>query len=79
MPKAGRESALGVLAEAEAAYEELAEALARCGVTLPSLRLDAASCAAPAPRPLLDLGRCNVDTAWQLAEALRPDRVEPGC
>lgn len=71
MPTAGRTGPLDAVTKAEAAHDELADALAQRGVTLPSLRLDAASCAPPAPRPLLDLGRCNVDTAWQLAAALR--------
>lgn len=71
MPTPARSSALDALTQAEAAYDELADVLAHHGVTLPSLRLDAASCAPPAPRPLLDLGRCNIETAWQLASALR--------
>ncbi|MFE2277822.1 hypothetical protein ACFXAE_11320 [Streptomyces sp. NPDC059454] len=40
-------------------------------MTLPSLGLDAVSCAGSAPLALIDLGRCNVATARALATALR--------
>ncbi len=60
--------------DAERACEELRDALRAVGVTLPSLGLDAASCAGSAPLALIDLGRCNVSTARALARALCPDQ-----
>jgi hypothetical protein len=53
-------SALGV-EEAEDTVNELRAALLVAGITLPSLGLD----------PLVELGRCSVETARRLAEALR--------
>ncbi|MFE7297898.1 hypothetical protein [Streptomyces sp. NPDC057579] len=49
---------------------ELQEALARVGIVLPSLGLDPVSYAHSAMRPLVELGRCNMDTARRLTEAL---------
>ncbi|MFF3392367.1 hypothetical protein ACFYW1_15755 [Streptomyces sp. NPDC002669] len=49
----------------------MGDALGAAGVKLPSLSLDAVSCAGTAPRVLIDLGRCNVATARALAAALR--------
>ncbi|GAA3376839.1 hypothetical protein GCM10020367_50120 [Streptomyces sannanensis] len=46
--------------------QELSEALAALGITLPSLGVDHASSA-----PLVELGRCNLDTARRLATVLR--------
>lgn len=56
---------------AERTRDELRDALSAAGVQLPSLGLDAASCAGARPAPLIDLGRCNVETARALAAALR--------
>ncbi len=50
--------------EVESAAHELREALAGSGITLPSLGIDPLY-------PLVELGRCNVDTARRLAAALR--------
>nr|WP_078491975.1 hypothetical protein [Streptomyces yerevanensis] len=60
--------------EAEAARGELGEALAGVGVLLSSLGLDALSLAGDYLPPLVDLGRCNPDTARKLAAALRDTR-----
>ncbi|MER5222597.1 hypothetical protein [Streptomyces flaveus] len=57
--------------EAKATRDELEEALAGAGVLLPSLGLDALSLASDYLPPLVDLGRCNPDTARKLAAALR--------
>ncbi|MCP9944263.1 hypothetical protein LUX12_04810 [Streptomyces somaliensis] len=57
--------------EAERACGELGEALEAAGVRLPSLGLDPVSCAGSAPLGLIELGRCNVETARALAAALR--------
>ncbi|MCF6526277.1 hypothetical protein [Streptomyces sp. JJ36] len=62
---------LAPLTDAEAARTELADALRRHGITLPSLRVDAASCAGRPARPLIDLGRCDVRTTRHLSAALR--------
>ncbi|SCK50774.1 hypothetical protein [Streptomyces sp. WMMB 322] len=61
----------GKLKEAEEARGELSDALSDAGVRLPSLSLDAVSCTGPGPGALIDLGRCNVETARALATALR--------
>jgi hypothetical protein len=59
------------LTAADEAQEELRAALDACGIKLPSLRVDPASAAGPAPRPLINLGCCNPSTARKLAAALR--------
>jgi hypothetical protein len=59
-------------AEADACVEELREALAAHGITLPSLGIDLPSFASLCPtRPLVALGNCNLLTAKALAAALR--------
>ncbi|MFB7850778.1 hypothetical protein ACFC34_27585 [Streptomyces sp. NPDC056053] len=69
---AGRRQSAGEgIGEAERVRHELGDALRTAGVKLPSLSLDAASCAGTFPRVLIDLGRCNVATARALATALR--------
>ncbi|MFI6204993.1 hypothetical protein ACIBAI_01140 [Streptomyces sp. NPDC051041] len=57
--------------EAEETVKELRTALAKAGITLPSLGLDPVSLAREAPCPLVELGRCSVDTARRLAAVLR--------
>ncbi|MFG3106133.1 hypothetical protein [Streptomyces tendae] len=64
--------------DAERACEELRGALGAAGVTLPSLGLDAVSCAGFAPLALIDLGRCNAATARALAAALVERAPESG-
>ena len=49
----------------------LRTALRSVGVTLPSLGVDALSYADRAPRPLVELGRCDPQTARRLTAALR--------
>ncbi|WP_037835724.1 hypothetical protein [Streptomyces sp. NRRL F-5650] len=56
---------------AEDTVEELRAALTAAGITLPSLGLDPVSLAREAPCPLVELGRCSVETARRLAAALR--------
>ncbi|MET9679448.1 hypothetical protein [Streptomyces coeruleorubidus] len=65
-----RHSALCV-EEAEDAVKELRAVLAKAGITLPSLGLDPVSLAREAPCPLVELGRCSVETARRLAAVLR--------
>ncbi|MGP3999044.1 hypothetical protein [Streptomyces sp. 8N706] len=59
---------------AEEAIAELREGLRAVGVVLPSLRIDPVSCAAEEAQPLVELGRCNLATARQLAAVLRERR-----
>lgn len=52
---------------------KLRTALERCrpsGITLPSLRLEPASYAREVPCPLVELGRCTVDTVRKLTAVL---------
>ncbi|PZT69519.1 hypothetical protein DN402_23410 [Streptomyces sp. SW4] len=56
--------------EAEETVKELRAALAKAGITLPSLGLDPVSLAREAPCPLIELGRCSVETAQRLAAAV---------
>ncbi|WP_199552390.1 hypothetical protein [Streptomyces sp. N35] len=59
---------------AEEAVRQLRAELTGAGVVLPSLKVDATSLASSEPRPLLDLGRCNLDTALRLVAALKGAR-----
>ncbi|MFW6694745.1 hypothetical protein [Streptomyces sp. MAR4 CNX-425] len=61
--------------EAESALNELRDALREAGVTLPSLWLDLTAYAGPGKVQLIELGRCNIDTARALAAALRAGRT----
>ncbi|MFE7608638.1 hypothetical protein [Streptomyces celluloflavus] len=56
--------------EVREARDGLAAALRDAGVILPSLTTDIATCAGRTIA-LVDLGRCNVETAHRLANALR--------
>ncbi|MFC9240780.1 hypothetical protein ACFTZK_30645 [Streptomyces decoyicus] len=56
--------------EAEAACAELAEALKRADIVLPSLGVDPVSYGYAQPRPLIELGRCNLETTHRLIAAL---------
>ncbi|MGW0731318.1 hypothetical protein [Streptomyces sp. NPDC002851] len=62
------------LREADEVLAALAKALGAAGVRLPSLGIDQASCAREVPRPLIELGRCDVATARTLAAALEAPR-----
>ncbi|MFD3486381.1 hypothetical protein [Streptomyces sp. NPDC058665] len=56
---------------AEEAVAQLKSGLAAAGIKLPSLRVDPVSCAGNEPaNPLVELGRCNLATARQMAAAL---------
>ncbi|MGX1885593.1 hypothetical protein [Streptomyces sp. NPDC055287] len=59
------------LRAAEEVVAQLREGLGVVAVTLPSLRVDVVSLASEAPYPLVDLGRCNLDTALRLAAVLQ--------
>lgn len=58
----------------EEAVRQLRAGLAGAGVTLPSLRMDPLTAAAEGALPLVDLGRCNLDTALRLAVVLEGAR-----
>ncbi|MGR4882734.1 hypothetical protein ACIPUC_25480 [Streptomyces sp. LARHCF249] len=55
---------------AEEAVRQLKGALDGVGVVFPSLDVDQVSAAGTYGLPLVDLGRCNVDTALRLAAVL---------
>ncbi|MEU9589552.1 hypothetical protein AB0D84_07420 [Streptomyces sp. NPDC048193] len=57
--------------EAEDTVKELRAALVKAGISLPSLGIDPVSLAREAPCPLIELGRCSVETARRLAAVLR--------
>ncbi|MEU6820292.1 hypothetical protein ABZ921_06650 [Streptomyces atriruber] len=58
---------------AEEAVRQLKAGLAGAGVTLPSLRVDPLSVAGEG-LPLVELGRCNLDTALRLAAVLEEEQ-----
>lgn len=59
------------LRAAEEVVARLKDGLDVVSVTLPSLRVDVVSLASDAPYPLVELGRCNLDTALRLACVLK--------
>lgn len=65
-----RQAAAGRVRAAEDAVARLRAGLAGVGLKLPSLRIDPASCARDEPAPLVDLGRCTIDTALRLSAEL---------
>jgi hypothetical protein len=69
-PPATTRTALERIRDAEAARDELWAALHGAGITLPSLCVEPASYADEEPRPLVELGRCNVQTARRMAAVL---------
>ncbi|MEU1021531.1 MULTISPECIES: hypothetical protein [unclassified Streptomyces] len=62
------------LRAAEDAVRQLKAALGEVGVTLPSLRMDPLSAADKGALPLVELGRCNLDTALRLVAVLEGAR-----
>ncbi|WP_330453031.1 MULTISPECIES: hypothetical protein [unclassified Streptomyces] len=65
-----RRAAVAKIREAEEVVALLREGFTRAGVKLPSLRIDAASCAGDDPAVLIDLGRCNLEAAQRLSRML---------
>ncbi|MFG2225930.1 hypothetical protein [Streptomyces sp. NPDC048644] len=57
--------------EAESACEELAGALKEAGIVLPSLGVEAASYGYERAGVLVELGRCNLDTASRLIAVIK--------
>lgn len=63
------------LRAAEEVVAQLWDELGSVGVTLPSLRVDLVSLTSDSGAyPLVDLGRCNLDTALRLAAVLHGAR-----
>ncbi|MCK8680612.1 MULTISPECIES: hypothetical protein [Streptomyces] len=62
------------LAAVEDVVARLRGELGEVGVVLPSLRVDPVTAIGEAVEPLVDLGRCNLETATRLVEALRGGR-----
>jgi hypothetical protein len=67
-------SAQSAREEALATVRRLTEALAAHGITLPSLDVETASYAPFTGRPLIELGRCNNETALALVAVLNGAR-----
>ncbi|MEU6240953.1 hypothetical protein [Streptomyces sp. NPDC047024] len=67
----GSQHASACVEEAERTLVELRDALAKAGIKLPSLGIDPVSVVREAPCPLVELGRCSVETAARLVAALR--------
>lgn len=65
-----RKEAADRVRAAEDAVARLRAGLAGVGVKLPSLRIDPVSCAGDEPAPLVDLGRCSIETALRLSAQL---------
>lgn len=64
------QSAMDTINEAEQVRDELCAALHGAGITLPSLGIDPVAYTEDKPRPLVELGRCNIQTARKLTAAL---------
>ncbi|MEV1009666.1 hypothetical protein [Streptomyces sp. NPDC049881] len=59
-------------AAATSAVDDLQDALARVEIVLPSLGVDLVTATSPLhARPLIELGRCTIETAQALAAVLR--------
>lgn len=69
-----RQAAAQKVGAAEDAVRAVDSGLRAAGIVLPSLRVDPVSCARIDPEPLIDLGRCNLETAQRLAAVLRGSR-----
>ncbi|MGV9311755.1 hypothetical protein ACWDR0_06120 [Streptomyces sp. NPDC003691] len=65
-----RSAAAVKIRQAEEACDILGEALARAGVRLPSLGVDACAYGADDPLPLIELGRCMPAVALALAAVI---------
>ncbi|MFG3498679.1 hypothetical protein [Streptomyces sp. NPDC047928] len=59
---------------AEETVARLRGELGAAGVVLPSLRVDPVTATGEEPYPLVELGRCNLDTALRLAAVLHEAR-----
>lgn len=57
--------------EAQVVCDELAVVLKRAGIVLPSLGVDPVWLGHVRPRVLVELGRCNLETAHRLVAVLK--------
>ncbi|ARF56783.1 hypothetical protein [Streptomyces gilvosporeus] len=57
--------------KARAACDELAAVLKQLGIVLPSLDVDPVWLSQERPRVLVELGRCNLETAHRLTAVLK--------
>jgi hypothetical protein len=73
-----RKEAAGRAGAAEDAVARLRAGFAGVGVKLPSLRIDPVSCAGNEPAPLVDLGRCSIETALRLRVQLEAAAAHDG-
>ncbi|HEY9329847.1 MAG TPA: hypothetical protein VIS09_16665 [Streptomyces sp.] len=73
-----REAAVGRVREAEEVVARLRGGFARVGIVLPSLRIDPLSYAGEGTVALVDLGRCNLDTALRLSQVLELEGERAG-
>jgi hypothetical protein len=71
MARSEHSGAVDAIEDAEAARDELREALAGADVLLPSLGLDTVTFGCEYLPPLVDLGRCTPSVARRLAAVLR--------
>ncbi|MEU7278931.1 hypothetical protein AB0A69_09170 [Streptomyces sp. NPDC045431] len=62
------------LRAAEEVVDQLRSELKELGLVLPSLGVDPVTASSEAPYPLVDLGRCNLDTAMRLVAVLHEVR-----
>lgn len=65
-----RRKAAESLKEAEAVCDDLCVALESAGITLPSLCVEPMAYADEMPQPLVELGRCTVQTARSMTAAI---------
>jgi hypothetical protein len=64
------QSAVEKIRAAEQVCDELCAALLGAGIVLPSLRIDSLAYGDEEPRPLVELGRCNLETVRRLTAVL---------
>ena len=75
-PDSFDDRAVDAMTASTEAVVQLQEALTGLGITLPSLGIDLPSCnSVLTPSPLIELGRCNLETAAALTAALRRVRA----
>lgn len=66
-----RQTVNETISEAQQVQDELSAALERAGIVLPSLGVDPVWLSRRPPRVLIELGRCNLETARKLVAALK--------
>jgi hypothetical protein len=74
-PRLHPQTAAQKLYHAENTCADLLVALVRADIILPSVRVDPMAYGDEDPKPLIELGRCTVDTAHRLTAVLRKAQV----